>query len=388
MGMMRNLFQAYLIVASCLVFGGAGLCADEIYASRAELIALKTSELILPPRETVQAIAADLSEIETAYPELAGHDVRPPWQPGSLLVGLTAPANEIYKDGGSVREIDSLNATLGGQVKRHYPELSLLLLEFDRPLNPVALKEQYDALESVMAAVPNGTGGEGDDITLLRDQGIYIYLKAWGDCRAGCIYKEYRYFRVTDAVEELSAPDVAEEIGFYITIQPDDVHVSEGGITTFSFRIAGGDELLKYSWIFWQRLDRQALEWATISSMPTLTLTDIKNAQEGVYSARIRHVPTGLWLQTHGALLQVDDLDPLLWRRAYPMENGWAAAWIGYFYKAQLPWIYVAGVDWFYPVGSDEDAWLWNDVRGWQWTSIDFHPWVYNATNGEWTHGL
>lgn len=78
--------------------------------------------------------------------------------------------------------------------------------------------------------------------------------------------------------------------------------------------------------------------------------------------------------------------DPSPLRYAWKQAEGWEwSSWLGYFHRANAPWIYSFAHGWLYiPQGDPHNFWLWKTPDGWLWSSQDYFPWVWNPANSTW----
>ena len=78
------------------------------------------------------------------------------------------------------------------------PYSNFAILAATGPLNVVPVAAQFDGIEGVRFAEPNGLMGDASDVTAeVRDGGWRLeYSLGWGDCPAGCAYHRYWAFHV------------------------------------------------------------------------------------------------------------------------------------------------------------------------------------------------
>lgn len=166
----------------------------------AEILALEISGEPLPPPAMVDQIEQDLASIREANPYLAQIHVMPTWVPGRIVVKLTDDALAEYQ-AGEYHDLDELNATYGA-VKFQSVFSSWFRLEFADPYNPSLVAPEYDAVESVLLAEPDGIIGDGDDI-YATEVGRYTFKHGWGDCPAGCIKAHFWVYTVQGSLVQL-----------------------------------------------------------------------------------------------------------------------------------------------------------------------------------------
>lgn len=152
----------------------------------AEVIALETAGELLAPKALYLRIRRELAAIRAAFPEVAFIHQSPPWAPGELRVGWLSP-----------RELDLLNDCEFAPVRVvHGPYSSYLF--FPKPYNPVVLAEALDSRFGISSLYPTLWGLGFDYITLdqLSPQNTYTFSHGYGDCPAGCIYRDTWVFSV------------------------------------------------------------------------------------------------------------------------------------------------------------------------------------------------
>jgi hypothetical protein len=200
----------------CLVFTPLA-CGQPIDLSNprteAEYLALEVTGQLTPNVSLADQIQADLAAIRLAYPEHASIRVFPSWMPGESLVGLTPAAYSDFK-AGTFNGFDSLYATLGTPTVRTHDTGQWLHLQFGKMYHGVRLSEQFDPVVGVRYAEPNGILGDGDDI-VARLNRTYTLSHGFGDCPAGCIYRESWDYTVTDEGVFLGTPPTQEADGDY-----------------------------------------------------------------------------------------------------------------------------------------------------------------------------
>jgi hypothetical protein len=125
-------------------------------ADEAEWLALHLSDEPLPPPELVLRIRADLAAVREAIPALEHVTITPEWEPGKLIVDLTAEALASFLAGTHV-ELNELNEDLGpldhGPVDDEFAGWfpDALFFSFDRPYHPDRVGALYDPLPGVEA---------------------------------------------------------------------------------------------------------------------------------------------------------------------------------------------------------------------------------------------
>ncbi|HEY3395122.1 MAG TPA: hypothetical protein VGK58_20650 [Lacipirellulaceae bacterium] len=162
----------------------------------AEYLSLEISGELRPPVALADQIEADLAAIRRQHPDLSDIRALPFWMPGELLVGLTPPAYSEFKEG-TFHGFDPLYAELGTPESRTHDTGQWVHLQFGQVYHGLRLAELFRPVEGVRHAEPNGIVGDGNDI-VARANRTYTLSRGFGDCPAGCIYRESWDFTVTD----------------------------------------------------------------------------------------------------------------------------------------------------------------------------------------------
>jgi hypothetical protein len=162
----------------------------------AEYLSLEISGELRPPVALADQIQDDLAAIRLARPDLANIHVFPSWIPGDLTVGFTPAAFSEFK-AGTFNGFDSLYAELGTPQSRTLDSLKIAFLNFNQMYHGARLAQLFQPVDGVRYAEPNFAIGDGDDI-VARANRTYTLSRGYGDCPAGCIYRESWDFTVTD----------------------------------------------------------------------------------------------------------------------------------------------------------------------------------------------
>jgi len=172
-----------------------------------ELLALEVSGQLLAPTELVCRISEDLALIRAKFPYMRSIGVLPDWYPGQITVLLTQEAldallrgqyhglDELNRDYGPV-EVYVLLARPGG--------VQGFVLKFSRAYNPELLSDIYREAPGVLSASASRFHGDGSDITVTEPE-TYTFVRAWGDCPSGCVYKHSWMFTATGCEVSLIA---------------------------------------------------------------------------------------------------------------------------------------------------------------------------------------
>ena len=183
----------------------------EILADR--ILQLETDDFyfdIPQRRQLINEIEGVLSLIRAAYPSMNAIDAIERALPGELVIYPEPDFYEIVENiiqdkQGPFRfetgntEFDSLNAKLEVQVVKLGPaRSSSLVFLFDERLNLRVASEAYSMVEGVEYAYSNGPLGRSTDIKAFKQGETWyvIFWHGWGDCPAGCIYRETICFTV------------------------------------------------------------------------------------------------------------------------------------------------------------------------------------------------
>lgn len=165
-----------------------------------------------PPAELVESLYSALVRVYlTAHPardsvvELYGIHTFPDPPTREVLVGVdpahgwTAAWRELQAQTGEPA-VDTLVSQYGLTVRVYYEWTigDYALLRAAEPLNAAALADRFESIPGVLAADPNGWGGDGNDIrATVRDGGWRLdYSVGFGDCPSGCIHRHTWSFAV------------------------------------------------------------------------------------------------------------------------------------------------------------------------------------------------
>jgi hypothetical protein len=162
----------------------------------AEYLSLEVSGELRPPVSLADQIEADLAAIRRVHPDLSDIRALPFWMPGELLVGLTPSAYSEF-EAGTFTGFDSLYAELGTPRAQTHDTGQWVHFQFGQVYHAARLAELFRPVGGVRHAEPNGIIGDGNDI-VARANRTYTLSRGFGDCPAGCIYRESFDFTVTD----------------------------------------------------------------------------------------------------------------------------------------------------------------------------------------------
>ena len=109
---------------------------------------------------------------------------RSTWGNGNLLTGRSY--------------IDSLSQLYNLHSVNSSPNWPYYDLRFSNLLNTEELAGLYAIDTDILLAYANTYGGDGDDIIYFEKYGEhnFIFTEGWGDCMAGCTYRNYRYITI------------------------------------------------------------------------------------------------------------------------------------------------------------------------------------------------
>jgi hypothetical protein len=194
--MVKPLCYAGLICLVVARFGSAQRLDLTNPRVEAEYLSLEISGELRPPVALANQIQDDLAAIRLARPDLANIHVFPSWVPGDLIVGFTPEAFSEF-EAGTFNGFNSLYAELGTPQSRTLDSLKVAFLNFNQMYHGVRLAQLFQPVDGVRYAEPNGAIGDGNDI-VARANRTYTLSRGYGDCPAGCIYRESWDFTVTD----------------------------------------------------------------------------------------------------------------------------------------------------------------------------------------------
>lgn len=160
------------------------------------LLASQSSSDVWIPFAYAASIDADLLRIRAAYPVLATLHARPRSEPRTLLVTLKAgaPFADAWRAGTLTTGDAKFDALLTDYNAVSVRSLSgdTFVVTFAQWLNTTRLATAVKAASGqVSAAGENFTVGDGNQIYRSVSGGArgYAFVKGWGDCSAGCIFK-------------------------------------------------------------------------------------------------------------------------------------------------------------------------------------------------------
>ena len=194
---MRCKLLSFAVVTTVLIGNGF---APAIGYTDAEVLALEISGELLAPPAILTQVESDLIAIRTEYSYFETIHVFPDWEPGELIVKLTAQAFAEFM-AGEYHGMDDLNAKYGPvEMTVLIADLNSIFLDFLQNYNPILLAEIYVEAEGVVWVHPNGFFGDGNDIycNSFNDVHIYTFRRAWGDCFGGCVYQHIWVIAVQD----------------------------------------------------------------------------------------------------------------------------------------------------------------------------------------------
>ena len=203
-GILISILTLFTVCSLCLSREMTPSSPDDLHD--AQLIAIVISGELTPPVELTEAIYNDLLLIKSAYPEIADIHYRPTYSPKTMIIGLTNQAMTDFKNG-QYHALDELNVTYGVVGIKTFDFINAVVLQFDQIYNIELLSEIYEntVSEGIRYVEPDYMIGDGD--TIIPDPPIYTFIRAWGDCPAGCIFQEYYYFHIKDEQVRLVDPD-------------------------------------------------------------------------------------------------------------------------------------------------------------------------------------
>jgi hypothetical protein len=177
--------------------------------AEAELLAVEITDALRPEVTLADRIQGDLSAIRSAYPSVADIRMFAAWVPGAVEVQLTPPAYDAYLDG-TYSGFDALYGDLGtptADLTYFNSSMRSLMLSFANLYHGERLADLFRTADGVSSAFAIGFAGDGDDIVARADR-TYTLSHGYGDCPAGCIFRDAWTFAVTDAdITLIDQPD-------------------------------------------------------------------------------------------------------------------------------------------------------------------------------------
>ena len=186
-----------LIVQSCGIFSHKQVKHSEFIKPQvkddADLLSLLVSKSITPDPVISRKIKQMLSQARSMNKDLQNIRLSMPWNPFSLIIKLENQDQELNIENPfktNLSDLDNLNKTY--EVNTIVKLMAgLYEIHFDRLYNIPLLAENYQQLDSIASAEPNRTIGDGSNILLEYKEPYWhlTFVKGWGDCPSGCIYK-------------------------------------------------------------------------------------------------------------------------------------------------------------------------------------------------------
>ncbi len=184
---------------------------DSVYAA---LAVLAYANELYPDARLVRRVAGDLKAIRslTAKPADDIVFIINPWSfwtPGVISLVATQDVVEDI-DQGRYHGWDELNARFGarpGGVRRGSDGNGRTVqIPFDAIVHPARLAEEYESLPGVESAYAHILIGDSPSRAYFEftpKLSRYLFSSGWGDCMAGCMHRDYTFYRVTESRAEL-----------------------------------------------------------------------------------------------------------------------------------------------------------------------------------------
>lgn len=160
-------------------------------------------------RTLAHEIGSMLSRLRDAYPATAEVTARQTHGFGTILVafepdlfdavsGLLDDATGPVALRTGHAEFDALNARLGLWGVKLFSFSPLAVFYVDEHANTSLASLLYSALDGIDYAQPDMFLGDGSDIEASKVRGTWhvVLQRAWGDCPAGCLHREFQFFTV------------------------------------------------------------------------------------------------------------------------------------------------------------------------------------------------
>ncbi len=166
----------------------------------AQRLAIEVSGDLTAPASLTRRICNDLEAIRSEFPEVASITHRPAWQ-NQVLVRLTDEAFEQFERG-EYHDLDSLNQQYAATEMTRSGD-SWAVISFSRVYDIQQLSQFYARVDSVESAQPVNLFGDGDDI--IARLPTYEFIRGFGDCPSGCIFREGWTFSVEQGAVTLGS---------------------------------------------------------------------------------------------------------------------------------------------------------------------------------------
>ena len=203
----------------------------------AQLLALDLSGKLTPPPDLTQRLLDDLSAVRVGFPEVADITYRHWAAPDRIIIGLSEGAAEQFV-AGQHEVLNELNSLYGLLDYDAFSFTTAFLLHFEQIYHTQRLSELYKAAEplGLQYAEPDYLVGDGS--TISAEPPFYTFIRAWGDCPAGCIHSESWDFRVDDGQATLiEGPGMPGDINYDHVVDSADL----GLVRHYYGFSAGGD---------------------------------------------------------------------------------------------------------------------------------------------------
>lgn len=152
-------------------------------AAEAEMLALESSDELLPPVDLYLQIRRDLDGIRAAYTGMRAIRHRGSWHPGRIIARTSPEA------------LAALNASELGPVASEATG-GMTLLRFPKNYHPVALTRVVTSRFGMTEAQPIRFFGDGDYILFDLVPRRYTFSQGQGDCPSGCLFRSDSHFTV------------------------------------------------------------------------------------------------------------------------------------------------------------------------------------------------
>lgn len=182
----------------------------------AELLSLQVSNSITPDPVITLKIKQMLVDARAYNSTLHDIRVRHPWHPQQLLLVMNADAEPLATENPRRTGHEGLD-----ELHRNYPVSKIekmndttYLIHYERLMNIPLMAEEYRKLDGVATAEPDYTIGGGDNIAVepVGDRWKVTFVKGWGDCPSGCIYKHYWEFNYTNDIEMMGFREYGDDL--------------------------------------------------------------------------------------------------------------------------------------------------------------------------------
>jgi hypothetical protein len=328
----------------------------------AEGLSVRVTPGLVAESATVEAFAADLAAI---YALDAGLAAATPWRAHAdaivVQVDPSITPSELLSAFPSEVAVE--------EEIRPYGFRQWLVLDFGVGVNAPNLAAWALAnVEGILAAAPNATVGDGDDVVYHPEADLYAFKRGEGDCPSGCIVQDWRFVLMSaSGPVEVTALELDVILTGALQREP-----------TETLKVARGDRL---------PLGRLAVDPFTVSHGGELITAEALSFGHagafGTYTVTVRR-PYGLAPVVH--TIEIEERQGGAFLTGERTLDGWLhSPDFGWVHDQSFPWTFHESHGWVYLhsiPGVDDHGWAYEPKLGWFSLSCETYPWVYSPSSG------